>query len=166
VRGLDYYRHTAFEFITDQLGAQGTVLAGGRYDGLIESIGGSHTPAVGWAAGIERLAMMLNGPLSHADPVIAVVPDRAELRPQAHALAYKLRNLGVQVLTYYAGKGDKQADRARREGADGVLFVRADGLHMSRSPDGRFTGEQLDLQILRLPGVSAIDGDILRHSDA
>src|SRR6478735_3148254 len=62
VRGLDYYRHTAFEFITDRLGAQGTVLAGGRYDGLIESIGGPHTPAVGWAAGIERLAMMIGAP--------------------------------------------------------------------------------------------------------
>jgi histidyl-tRNA synthetase len=165
VRGLDYYRHTSFEFVTDRLGAQGTVLAGGRYDGLIESLGGPHTPAIGWAAGIERLAMMIDGPLPHPDPIIAVVPDRAELRPHAQMLAKKLRNLGVQVLTYYSGKGDKQADRARREGADGVLFVRADGLHMSRSPDGRFSGEQLDFKILRLPGVSAIDGDILKHGD-
>ena len=62
VRGLDYYRHTAFEFVTDQLGAQGTVMAGGRYDGLIEQLGGPHTPAVGWAAGIERLAMMIGLP--------------------------------------------------------------------------------------------------------
>src|SRR3546814_392214 len=57
VRGLDYYRHTAFEFVTDRLDAQGTVLAGGRYDGLIEALGGPETPGVGWAAGIERLAM-------------------------------------------------------------------------------------------------------------
>src|SRR5436305_11725486 len=62
VRGLDYYRHTAFEFITDRLGAQGTVIGGGRYDGLIESLGGPHTPAIGWAAGIERLAMMIDAP--------------------------------------------------------------------------------------------------------
>ena len=62
VRGLDYYRHTAFEFVTDKLGSQGTVLAGGRYDGLIEALGGPHTPAVGWAAGIERLAMMIEAP--------------------------------------------------------------------------------------------------------
>src|SRR5437660_458595 len=62
VRGLDYYRHTSFEFITDRLGAQGTVIGGGRYDGLIESLGGPHTPAVGWAAGIERLAMMIAAP--------------------------------------------------------------------------------------------------------
>ncbi len=59
VRGLDYYRHTAFEFVTDRLGAQGTVIGGGRYDGLMESLGGAPTPAVGWAAGIERLAMLV-----------------------------------------------------------------------------------------------------------
>ncbi len=62
VRGLDYYRHTAFEFVTDRLGSQGAVIAGGRYDGLIESLGGPHTPAIGWAAGIERLAMMIDAP--------------------------------------------------------------------------------------------------------
>ena len=66
MRGLDYYRHTAFEFVTDRLGAQGTVLAGGRYDGLIEALGGPHTPAVGWAAGIERLAMMIDEPRAGA----------------------------------------------------------------------------------------------------
>ena len=73
VRGLDYYRHTAFEFVTDRLGAQGTVIAGGRYDGLIEALGGPHTPAVGWAAGIERLAMMIDAPAPEA-PIVAVVP--------------------------------------------------------------------------------------------
>src|SRR5260221_9288310 len=75
VRGLDYYRHTAFEFITDRLGAQGTVLAGGRYDGLIESLGGPHTPAVGWAAGIERLAMMIDTPATEK-PTAVIVPLR------------------------------------------------------------------------------------------
>ena len=72
VRGLDYYRHTAFEFITDQLGSQGTVLAGGRYDGLIESLGGPHTPAVGWAAGIERLAMLIEAPAPERLDVVMV----------------------------------------------------------------------------------------------
>ena len=60
VRGLDYYGHTAFEFVTTKLGAQGTVMAGGRYDGLVAEMGGPPTPAVGWAAGIERLAMLLD----------------------------------------------------------------------------------------------------------
>jgi histidyl-tRNA synthetase len=73
VRGLDYYRHTAFEFVTDRLGAQGTVLGGGRYDGLIESLGGPSTPAVGWAAGIERLGMLLDGGRLDERPVVSVI---------------------------------------------------------------------------------------------
>ena len=79
VRGLDYYRHTAFEFVTDRLGAQGTVIAGGRYDGLIEQLGGPHTPAVGWAAGIERLAMMIDAPSNEAIDAAVVVEDDAAL---------------------------------------------------------------------------------------
>ena len=77
VRGLDYYRHTAFEFVTDRLGAQGTVIAGGRYDGLIEALGGPHTPAVGWAAGIERLAMMIDAPRAGMPDVVMVPLRRA-----------------------------------------------------------------------------------------
>ena len=72
MRGLDYYRHTAFEFVTDRLGAQGAVIAGGRYDGLIESLGGPHTPAIGWAAGIERLAMMIDAPRRETADVAVV----------------------------------------------------------------------------------------------
>src|SRR5438045_3199647 len=90
VRGLDYYRHTAFEFITDRLGAQGTVIAGGRYDGLIESIGGPHTPAVGWAAGIERLAMMIGEPEAEK-PQIAVVVESPERQADALAIVSGLR---------------------------------------------------------------------------
>ncbi len=74
VRGLDYYTHTAFEFTTSELGAQGAVLAGGRYDGLIETLGGPSTPGIGWAAGVERLVMMLGKPPPAKRP-IAVVPD-------------------------------------------------------------------------------------------
>ena len=73
MRGLDYYRHTAFEFVTDRLGAQGTVLGGGRYDGLIETLGGPHTPAVGWAAGIERLAMLVGAGRTTA--AVAILPN-------------------------------------------------------------------------------------------
>ncbi len=73
VRGLDYYCHAAFEFTTEELGAQGTVLAGGRYDGLIEQLGGQPTPGTGWAAGVERLAMLIAAPPEEPRP-IAVVP--------------------------------------------------------------------------------------------
>src|SRR5487761_1666849 len=73
VRGLDYYTHTVFEFVTTDLGAQGTVLAGGRYDGLVELMGGPAMPGVGWAAGIERLAMLIAEPPKPRRP-IAVIP--------------------------------------------------------------------------------------------
>ncbi len=84
VRGLDYYNHTAFEFVTSALGAQGTVLAGGRYDGLVEQMGGPAVPGVGWAAGIERLAMLIEAP--PAPPAAAaVIP--LEAGAEAEALA-------------------------------------------------------------------------------
>ena len=123
VRGLDYYRHTAFEFITDQLGAQGTVLAGGRYDGLIESLGGPHTPAIGWAAGIERLAMMIDAPLP-SEVLIAVVPDRPELEIAGMQIAAHLRSQGVAVTRAFKGNAKRQTELAKREGADAFLFVR------------------------------------------
>ena len=85
VRGLDYYRHTAFEFVTDRLGAQGTVLAGGRYDGLIEALGGPHTPAVGWAAGIERLAMMIGAPKPEQPAALLISAWRAAPKLPASA---------------------------------------------------------------------------------
>jgi histidyl-tRNA synthetase len=166
VRGLDYYRHTAFEFITDRLGAQGTVLAGGRYDGLIEALGGPDTPAVGWAAGIERLAMMIGAPVRDY-PLFAVVPDRPDQRELATKVAMALRRDGREVLTYYSGNSKRQAERARREGADAVVFVRdpsfgPDQFNVSRSPDSRFSGSALDLDLLRrLPGVPSVSGDVL-----
>jgi histidyl-tRNA synthetase len=122
VRGLDYYRHTAFEFITDRLGAQGTVLAGGRYDGLIESIGGPHTPAVGWAAGIERLAMMLDAP-DVEKPAVAVIPlgDRAEA--EAQKIVARLRREGVATEMAYRGNMKKRLSRANAVGAAYALII-------------------------------------------
>jgi histidyl-tRNA synthetase len=129
VRGLDYYRHTAFEFVTDRLGAQGTVLGGGRYDGLMESLGGPATPAVGWAAGIERLAMLVGGESVAFDPspLIAVVPDSSSMTNEAMRIAATLRMNSrgdYRVWTAFKGHGKKLADKARRDGADAILFVR------------------------------------------
>ena len=70
VRGLDYYTHTAFEFVTTHIGAQGTVLGGGRYDGLIAELGGPPTAGIGWAGGIERLMMLCNEPAALPRPVV------------------------------------------------------------------------------------------------
>ncbi|MEO6433019.1 MAG: histidine--tRNA ligase [Sphingomicrobium sp.] len=111
VRGLDYYRHTAFEFVTDTLGAQGTVLAGGRYDGLIESLGGPPTPAVGWAAGIERLAMMIDAPEPER-PDVAIVAENVAREGAAVKLAATLRQHGIAAEVYVTGSARKRYDRA------------------------------------------------------
>ena len=127
VRGLDYYRHTAFEFVTDRLGAQGTVLAGGRYDGLIEALGGPHTPAVGWAAGIERLAMMIGEPQPER-PRVVIVPlgPRAELEGQA--ILAGLRREGVAADMAYRGNMKKRLSRANDAGASYALIIGDDEL--------------------------------------
>jgi len=138
VRGLDYYRHTAFEFVTDRLGAQGTVLGGGRYDGLIETLGGPQTPAVGWAAGIERLAMLVadaGGLVDAATEVIVVVEDDAVLEAGiAHVST--LRRQGVSAELLASGSPRKRFDKAVKQGAlaiyalsvrDGQTHVRVKG---------------------------------------
>jgi len=122
VRGLDYYRHTTFEFVTDQLGAQGTVIAGGRYDGLIEQLGGPRTPAVGWAAGIERLAMMIDAPAPEPiDAVVVVEDDRA--MAAALAAASKLRAGGLSVELVATGSPRKRFDRAVKKGAREIVVL-------------------------------------------
>jgi histidyl-tRNA synthetase len=123
VRGLDYYRHTAFEFVTDRLGAQGTVLAGGRYDGLIEALGGKPTPAVGWAAGIERLAMLIDTP-PKADPFVAVIPEGADAEMAALKTVQRLRSVGIATRTAFRGNAKRRIDIATKEGASLLLFVR------------------------------------------
>ena len=122
VRGLDYYRHTAFEFVTDRLGAQGTVLAGGRYDGLIESLGGSHTPAVGWAAGIERLAMMLEAPAPETTTV-AVVPLGERAEAEGQKIVAGLRREGISADMAYRGNMKKRLSRANASGAKYALIL-------------------------------------------
>ena len=116
VRGLDYYRHTAFEFVTDKLGAQGTVLAGGRYDGLMESLGGPHTPAVGWAAGIERLAMMIDAPATdRPDLVLVPLGERAEV--EAAKIVASARRAGIATDMAYRGNMKKRMSKANASGA-------------------------------------------------
>jgi histidyl-tRNA synthetase len=127
VRGLDYYRHTAFEFVTDRLGAQGAVIAGGRYDGLIEALGGPHTPAVGWAAGIERLALLIDAPEPER-PSVVVVPlgDRAELA--GAGIVAGLRRQGVPTDMAYRGNMKKRLSRANAAGAKYALIIGDDEL--------------------------------------
>ncbi len=113
VRGLDYYRHTAFEFVTDRLGAQGTVLAGGRYDGLIGNLGGPETAGVGWAAGIERLAMLIEEPEEQRPNFVIVVEDEA-LEAAAIQMARSLRGAGFSTEVFASGSIKKRYEKATR----------------------------------------------------
>jgi histidyl-tRNA synthetase len=122
VRGLDYYRHTAFEFVTDRLGAQGTVLAGGRYDGLMESLGGPHTPAVGWAAGIERLGMLLEEPKT-AGPDAIFIPLGDGCEAAAMKLMGELRRSGIGCEMAYKGNMKKRMQKANAAGAAHVVII-------------------------------------------
>ena len=142
VRGLDYYRHTAFEFVTDRLGAQGTVIAGGRYDGLIEALGGPQTPAVGWAAGIERLAMMIDTPKpDRPDVVIVPLGDRAEA--EAQRVLAGLRREGVAADMAYRGNMKKRMSKASDSGAAYALIIGDDELDRGEAQLKNLeTGEQ------------------------
>jgi histidyl-tRNA synthetase len=125
VRGLDYYTHTAFEFTTDQLGAQGTVLAGGRYDGLIETMGGPSTPGIGWAAGVERLAMLLD----QAEPAprpIAVIAAGGAQEGLCLELTQALRRAGFTVEMPYAGNLGKRLKRADKVAARAAVILGED----------------------------------------
>ncbi|PCI44747.1 MAG: histidine--tRNA ligase [Proteobacteria bacterium] len=130
VRGLDYYNRTAFEFVTDQLGAQGTVLAGGRYDGLVESLGGPATTAVGFAAGMERLAMLMPDMDTHVvDVVVVSLGDDA--LPYSLQVAKQLREQGIAVVHAGGGAAKRQFKLADREGARFVAVVGDDEMQQS-----------------------------------
>jgi len=119
---LDYYNRTAFEFVTDQLGAQGTVLAGGRYDGLVESLGGPATTAVGFAAGMERLAMLMSDINAHAVDVV-VVSLGDDVLSYSLQVAKQLREQGIAVVHAGGGAAKRQFKLADREGARFVAVV-------------------------------------------
>ncbi len=127
VRGLDYYCHTAFEFTTTELGAQGTVMAGGRYDGLIKTMGGPQTPGVGWAAGIERLAMLANDPEPKQRSIVLVpLGDAAESK--ALSIAASLRKAGLRVEMAYGGNMKKRMKHANKINAYAAVIMGDDEL--------------------------------------
>jgi histidyl-tRNA synthetase len=130
VRGLDYYCHTAFEFTTGALGAQGTVLAGGRYDGLVGQMGGPATPGVGWASGIERLSMLIgDGP---AKPrAIAVIPLGDAAEAVALKLTDKLRRAGLPIDLGFRGKMKQRMKRANTINARAAVILGDDELAQS-----------------------------------
>ncbi|WP_397603023.1 histidine--tRNA ligase [Sphingorhabdus sp.] len=150
VRGLDYYRHTAFEFVTDRLGAQGTVLGGGRYDGLIENLGGPATPAVGWAAGIERLAMLVDFN-NEREFTIAVVPNSETVETDAIRIAQLLRKANIRCLTSFRGNLKKRSEALKKQGVDAVFIIRSrdDPMgwhHLSHVEGGHGLGLQKEIE--------------------
>jgi histidyl-tRNA synthetase len=159
VRGLDYYSRTVFEWVTDRLGAQGTVCAGGRYDGLVEQLGGRPTPAVGFATGLERLVALLEDAERHdatadVDLYLVLVGEAAEHAGLALAEELRDRLPGRRILTNCGGGSFKsQFKRADRSGAalavilgDGEIASGVAGLKPLRG-----AGEQQTLPIDRLP---------------
>jgi histidyl-tRNA synthetase len=140
VRGLDYYTRTIFSFVCDALGAQSEIGGGGRYDGLIEQLGGAPTPAVGFAAGIERILLALDEeePAAGRDAFVAIADESQ--RQRAMALAVELRHAGLSAEVDLAGRGLKgQLKHADRLGARRVLILEADGSAQLRDME---TGEQ------------------------
>ena len=127
MRGLDYYNHTSFEFVTTRLGSQGTVLAGGRYDGLVKQMGGPDVPAIGWAAGVERLAMLLDV-MPPAPRSVVIIPVGSPDERALCGILQGLRVQGVRTEIGYKGALRKRMERAAKQNASHVLFVGEDEL--------------------------------------
>lgn len=123
VRGLDYYNHTAFEFVTNALGAQGTVLGGGRYDSLVSQMGGPETPGVGWAMGIERLVLLLEDCSSASSPISVIPVGEEDICDQAFYFAMDLRRRGFMVDFVFSGNVGKRMKRANKVNAVVALLL-------------------------------------------
>jgi len=173
VRGMDYYNLTVFEWVTDKLGAQGAVCGGGRYDGLIERLGGKPAPAVGWGLGIERLLLLLDAlgriPAAPGPDVYAIVPDAKAVAPAMVALE-SLRRAGVRAVMHAAtdqGPGSMKAQfrKADASGARHALIFGADELAVGevtikslRSPDVPQERRAL-AQVSQWAGTLLVGGD-------
>jgi histidyl-tRNA synthetase len=150
VRGLDYYCHTAFEFVTTDLGAQGTVMGGGRYDGLVGVMGGPDMAGVGWAAGIERLALLIDEPPAGPRPV-AIVPVGETAERTALTLAEELRRAGFAIDLGYSGNVGKRMKRANKIHARAAVLIGEDELARNAATVRDLdTGEQAEVPLAAL----------------
>jgi histidyl-tRNA synthetase len=139
VRGMDYYNRTVFEWITDQLGSQGTVCGGGRYDPLVEIFGGKPTPAVGFAMGVERLLELMKvagGNFSRSQCDVYLVHQGDEAQLQSFAIAERLRDAGLDVVLHCAAAGGlgsfkSQMKRADASGAAYAIIIGEDEIASS-----------------------------------
>jgi len=162
VRGLDYYCKTVFEWVTDKLGAQGTVCGGGRYDGMIEQLGGKPTPAVGWAMGVERMILLLQemqqepaGLGQQADVYLAHMGDAATVRTMQLAEQLRTDIPGLRLLWHCGGGSLKnQMKKANRCGAKLVLIMGEDELAQGQIQIKPLQGQD-EQQSISLDQVSA-----------
>lgn len=147
VRGLDYYCHTVFEFTTSKLGAQGTVLAGGRYDGLIETMGGPKTPGVGWAAGIDRLADLTPTSLAKKDEALIAIIGADDLgEEESIKVAHEIRCRGLKAENFLSGKMGKKMQKANKVGAHYALILGGNEVSKKTVTIKNFaTGEQSEI---------------------
>ncbi len=158
VRGLDYYTRTIFSFVCDRLGAQSEIGGGGRYDGLVEQLGGHPTPAVGWAAGIERIMLALDEeePAPGRDVFIAVADDEHERRARALVLAGELRKAGLSAELDLGGRGLKgQLKHADRIGARHVVILEGDGAQLRDMRSGEQRSVEAGNLIAEITGGEA-----------
>lgn len=127
VRGIDYYTHTVFEFLTDQLGAQGAVLSGGRYNGLVEQMGGKPTPGIGWACGMERLSLLIGSDsLKKVQAPICVFALEERYLSQAFQVVQTLRKKGKAAEFLEAGSPGKKIKKANKLGAEVIMMLGED----------------------------------------
>ncbi|MBL7545627.1 MAG: histidine--tRNA ligase [Bdellovibrionaceae bacterium] len=153
VRGLDYYMHTVFEFVTTELGSQGTVIAGGRYDGLIETMGGPRTPGVGWAAGVERLVELADKSiLTKESPLIALVPADEVGEVESLRLAQQLRSeTTYRVEIIYGGNVGKKMKKASNKNAHYAMIIGSQEVEKKEfGVKTMATGEQVTMSLSAL----------------
>ncbi|MGL9717137.1 MAG: histidine--tRNA ligase [Wolbachia sp.] len=149
VRGLDYYCHIVFEFVTEDLGAQGTVFAGGRYDNLVSSVGGKHTPAIGFAGGIERIMELINYSAKEERPIY-LVPIGKKAEEYALTLANELRRSGLYVIHEYSGILKTRMKRASQANAKVALI---------------FGDEELSSKTLKIKDMDAGEEKMIARDD-
>lgn len=147
VRGLDYYCHTVFEFTTSKLGAQGTVLAGGRFDGLIEMMGGPATPGVGWAAGVDRLADLINPEIATTkEVIIAVIGADQAGEIESIKVAHDLRSRNFVTENFLSGKMGKKMQKANKMGAHFAVIIGESEVKENKLTVKKLTtGEQFEI---------------------
>jgi histidyl-tRNA synthetase len=150
VRGLDYYNHTAFEFVTSALGAQGTVMGGGRYDGLVEQMGGPKVPGIGWGAGIDRLAMLVESIAPDIASVIIIHEKDGDSETAAIEAATALRRANIKAEISFQSGMKNGLKYANRMNAKWAVLVNGRGLILKNLGDGAQSEVGLDDLMARL----------------